>query len=108
VIPRIVSGAFDSRWGHFNRAEVVARRHPSSVRSAATGWGVSQFVQMFAKQQGPPRGRPLDIATRWVPVASDATALQTCPEEAVPVFWSVQVMPESADVQTSRKAVGGQ
>ncbi len=41
----------------------------------------------------------LQTATRCVPVASDATAIHCCPEALVPAVSSVQVIPESEDVQ---------
>ncbi len=66
--------------------------------------GVSQLVQMSPIQQGlenaPSGGAELmETATRWVPVASDATASHCSPDAAVPLVSSVQVIPEFADVQ---------
>jgi hypothetical protein len=63
----------------------------------------SQLVQMSPKQQGidaPQDGAPfLEAETRWVPDALDATANHCWPDAAVPVVSSVQVIPESGDVQ---------
>ena len=45
---------------------------------------------------------PCDAAaTRWAPVASEATADQGWPVAAVPAVSLVQVAPESLDVQRS-------
>ena len=41
----------------------------------------------------------LETETRWVPDALDATANHCWPDAAVPVVSSVQVIPESGDVQ---------
>jgi hypothetical protein len=40
-------------------------------------------------------------ATRWLPVESDATDHQSCPDAGVPLVRFVQVMPVSVDVQMS-------
>ncbi len=63
--------------------------------------GVTQYVQMSPIQQIPAPGGSLETATRWVPVELDATATHCWPDAEVPVVASVQVIPESEDVQMS-------
>src|SRR5262245_10108044 len=60
-----------------------------------------ELVQMSPKQQGLRPGGLLDTATRWEPVASDATATHCWPEAVVPAVSFVHVAPESPDVQMS-------
>lgn len=44
------------------------------------------------------------MATKWVPVESDAMSTQFCAAKEVPAVWSVQVAPESVEVQISPAA----